>query len=222
MKSLQIITFSVKTFLFSLLFSTTVVAQVGINTTSPNANSMLDVNGRVVVRDFSRTGTGLVGVKLLLVEADGTLITATVPADALSVSAAQAISLNNTASGASTEKITVVEENFNTKNNWDLDLDGDNSDVTVFIVHKSSGGGELKIRGISGGTEGRKIRIINDSGENIKFEEDKSQANDGNRIYIYTEHDKLKDYGSCELVYSTDVSSGLGHWCIVQLDRYDD
>ena len=206
---------------FLLFFINFSIAQVGINTTSPNANSALDVNGRVIVQDLSRTSSGISGVGILLVEQDGTIIKADLDSDLISIDSAEDLTINSGSNGSSTkEKIAVISEEFESIDNWDLELDGANSEVTVFIIHRSSGDDELKIKGIKGGTEGRKIRIINDSGDDIKFDEDSSSASNGNRIYIYTERNKMKEYGSCELIYSTDVSSGIGHWCVVQLDRY--
>lgn len=206
---------------FLLFFLNVSIAQVGINTTSPNANSALDVNGRVIVQDLSRTGSGISGVGILLVEQDGTLIKADLSSDLITIDGSNEITINNTFSSSTTEKIVLFEERFQTKNNWDLDLGGANSDVTVFIIRKDSGNDELKIRGIAGGTEGRKIKIINDSGEDIKFDEDHNNATNGNKIYIYTSDNKMEEYGTCELIYSTDVSSGSGHWCFVQLDKYN-
>ncbi len=205
---------------FLLFFLNVSIAQVGINTTDPNENSALDVNGRVIVQDLSRTGSGISGVGILLVEQDGTLIKAELSSDLITIDGSDEITINNTFSSSTTEKIVLFEERFQTKNNWDLDLGGANSDVTVFIIRKDSGNDELKIRGIAGGTEGRKIKIINDSGEDIKFDEDHNDAADGDKVYIYTQENKMKNYGTCELIYSTDVSNN-GHWCLVQLDKYN-
>ena len=162
------------------------IAQVGINTTTPNPNSALDVNGRIVIQDLSRTGTGTSGVKILLIESDGSLIEATIDLNLISENNTNALTISNNSTTATNENIVLINEVYGTKNNWDLELDGDNSNVTVFIIRKGSGGNELKIRGIIGGTDGRKIRIINDSGKKIKFEEDKNEAFSGNKIYIYT------------------------------------
>ncbi len=193
-------------------------AQVGINTTTPNPNSALDVNGRIVIQDLSRTGTGTSGVKILLIEQDGSLIEATLDANLISENNTNELTISNN-NTTSNEKIVLINESFGTKNNWDLELDGDNSDATVFIIRKGSGGDELIIRGIKGGTDGRKIRIINDSGKKIKFEEDKNEASSGNKIYIYTQYKYMTTYGSCELIYSTAISDDGGHWNIVQLDK---
>ncbi len=192
------------------------IAQVGINTTTPNPNSALDVNGRIVIQDLSRTGTGTSGLKILLIEQDGSLIEATLDLNLISEDNNNELTFSN---NSTNEKIVLINEVFGTKNNWDLELDGDNSDVTVIIIRKGSGGNELKIRGIIGGTDGRKIRIINDSGKKIKFEEDKNEASSGNKIYIYTQHKEMQTYGSCELIYSTAISDEGGHWNLVQLDR---
>ncbi len=180
-------------------------AQVGIGTDNPNSNSSLDVNGRVVIQDLSRTAQSLTDVKMIPTEADGTLIEATLPSSLIS-------------KDDTTHEIT-MNENFGTKNNWDISLDGDNSEVTVFIIRKGSGGNELKIRGIIGGTDGRRIRIINDANKKIKFEEDNNNATAGNKIYIYTNLAEMTTYGSCELIYSTAISDGSGHWNIVQMDE---
>ncbi len=205
---------------FLLFFLNTSISQVGINTTTPNANSSLDVNGRVVIQDLSRTSNGLTGVKLLLVEANGTLISASVSSGVISENGSNEIIVSNESNVATKDNIILLNEDFDTVNNWDIGLDGSNSDVIVFIIRKGSGDNLLKIRGITGGTNGRRIKIINDSGHDIKFDEDHSNASDGNKIYIFTERNKMKEYGTCELIYSTDISSGNGHWCIVQLDRY--
>ena len=203
---------------FLLFFINLSIAQVGINTTTPNANSALDVNGRVIVQDLSRTNTGVSGIGILLVEQDGTLIKADLDSDLISIDVNHEITINNSASQIITEKIELLEVQFNTQNNWDLELDGDNSDVTVFIIRARTGS-ELKIRGIKGGTDGRKIRIINDSGKKIKFEEDHNSSNSGNKIYIYTSETEMSTYGSCELIYSTAISDEGGHWSLVQLDK---
>ena len=206
---------------FLLFFFNVSIAQVGINTTSPNANSALDVNGRVIVQDLSRTGSGISGVGILLVEQDGTLIKADLDSDLISIDVNHEITINNSASQVTKEKIVLINLVWGDYHDLDIDLDGANSDATVFIIRQSLGGsGELKIRGIVGGTDGRKIKIINDSNATIKFEEDHNDAANGDKIYIYTQNDKMKNYGACELIYSTDVSSGNGHWCVVQLDKY--
>ena len=203
---------------FLLCFVSTSIAQVGINTTTPNPNSALDVNGRIVIQDLSRTGSGISGVGILLVEQDGTIIKADLSSELITIDLSDEITINQTSSSSTSEKIVLINEEFETKDNWDIGLDGDNNDVTVFIIRKSNGGNELKLRGIVGGTEGRKIRIINDSGYKIKFEEDKNEASSGNKIFIYTRKVEMSSYGSCELIYSTAISDDGGHWNIVQMD----
>ena len=119
------------------------------------------------------------------------------------------------------EKIVLINESFETKDNWDLGLDGVNSDKTVFIIRKGSGGNDLKINGIAGGTEGRRIRIINDSNKKIKFDkEDDGNAAAGNKYYRWTDIDEMDKYGACELIYSTAISDDGGHWNIVQMVEY--
>ncbi len=203
---------------FLLFFLNVSIAQVGINTTTPNVNSALDVNGRVIVQDLSRTASGISGVGILLVEQDGTLIKADLSSDLITIDSGDDITINHTNSSVTTEKIVLLEERFQDKNNWDLDLDGNNSDVTVFIIRKD-GGGEMNIKGIAGGTDGRRIRIINDSNAKIKFDhEDNNAANAGNKYYNYTSTTEMDKYGSCLLIYSTAISDDGGHWSIVQMD----
>ncbi|WP_146090669.1 hypothetical protein [Aureitalea marina] len=169
-----------------------------------------------MIQDLGRSSTGETGVKMLLTESDGTVLGADLPDEfSLTDGGELKVSLGS----ATTEKIVLSAETFDTKNNWDLDLDGHNSDVTVFIIRKASGG-ELKIRGIQGGTEGRRIRLINDSDAKIKFEEDKAEATDGNKLYIYSSETEMNRYGSCLLIYSTAISTS-GHWNIVQMESTD-
>lgn len=202
------------------LASCTLFGQVGINTTSPDPNSSLDVNGKVVIRNTDRSLTGVDKVQALFIEDDGTVIGVDIPQDLLTEDSSNNISINSVGSNntGQYENIVLIDQQFNTQNNWDLELQGDNSHITTIIIRKSTGGGELKIRGIQGGTDGRRIRIINDSGADITFEEDNNSASNGNKIYIYTADATMESYGSCELIYSTAISNSGGHWNVVQLE----
>jgi len=189
-------------------------SQVGINTSGPNPNSSLDVNGGVVIREFLRSSAGTSGLKLVLVESDGMLIQSSIGSEMLTVDSENNVTIKE--SGISyKEKVAIQNPSFDTKTNYNPFF-GNNVDVTVLILRRGSGGDELKIRGMVGGYEGRRLRIINDSGEKIKFEEDHTSADPENRIYIYTKENELKHYGSCELIYSETVAAdGTGRWCIL-------
>jgi hypothetical protein len=193
-------------------------AQVGINTNTPNENAALDVNGRVIVKDFSRTAESLSGVKMILSEADGTLIEAELPQSMISKDdTTHAISMTET-TYKNTEKIKLITIPSGTINNLDLKLDSDNSDVTVFILRSAN---NTRIRGIIGGTDGRTIRIINDSGHDMDFKDENSaNAAAGNKYWTFTGKDEMKEYGSCLLIYSEAISDDGGHWNIVQLDSF--
>jgi len=194
-------------------YANVLTAQVGIGTTTPDATlqvvGTLHVTSTLLVDD---TDAGA-ATKLSGVDAAGFLTDVTLGSN-LTLSGGTL----SASSGASIEEIVLINEAFGTKNNWNIGLAGANSDVTVFIIRKASGGNELKIRGIVGGSDGRRIRIINDSSKKIKFEEDKSEAATGNKIYIYTRISEMTAYGSCELIYSTAISDDTVHWMIVQLD----
>ncbi len=210
MKSISPVNSIYPTLLFVLFLVTSSLAQVGIGTTSPEAT--LHVVGDLKVETTNTTTpTKLSGIDAAGLMGDITLGTN------LSLSGG-ILSATGGGDDHTKEKIVLINETFGIKNNWDLGLDGTNSDVTVFIIRKSGPGTELKIRGITGGTDGRRIRIINDSGVKIKFEEDKNEASTGNKIYIYTKLGDMTAYGSCELIYSTAISDDTGHWNIVQLD----
>ncbi|PQB03803.1 hypothetical protein [Aureitalea marina] len=189
------------------LIITNLNAQVGVNTTTPT--SMLDVNGTARIRSLAVPSNGLAGNLKMIVASDlGELFELESPD--LHVKNGQIVVENNS---SDREKVTKIETNFNTKNNWDLDLDGANSDTSTFIIERT-GGGELKIKGIQNGTEGKRIRIVNNSDKDMKFEE--SNINPpSDRIYIYTKEDKLK-WSSALLVYTTEVNGG--HWLLLDYD----
>ncbi len=189
-------------------------SQVGINTSTPNPNSALDVNGKVIIQDLGRASTGSTGVKIMLTEGDGTLIQATIPSDMIFVD-----SSNNDAITIRPrlEKIYVKNESFGIIDDYDAFANA--PEATVLIINSSGGGNELKIRGIIGGYEGRILRIINNSGnKKIKFEEDHNSGTAGNKIYVYTKENKMEEKGTATLIYSTTVDSD-GYWCVVQLEK---
>lgn len=193
-------------------YANSLTAQVGIGTTNPQAT--LHVKGDLKIEPTVAAGNA---VNLSGLDTNGLLTDVTLGAN-LTLSAG---TLSATGGGGdhTKEKIVLTDESFAIKNNWNLGLTGANSDVTVFIIRKQGGGNTLTINGIADGTDGRRIRIINDSNKDIVFNED-TGGNAGNKIYIYTTNTTLNNYGSCELIYSTAISTD-GHWNIVQLDPYN-
>lgn len=95
----------------------------------------------------------------------------------------------------------------------DLDLDNTNSNVTMFVLQNTVD--EIEIEGIDDGTEGRRIILVNDTGNVIKFKFDTGTAED--RILNYTSEVQFTDKGgSVELVYTEEVS-GSGRWIAYSL-----
>jgi len=199
-------------------YSNILIAQVGIGTTDPQAT--LHVAGTLQVDD---TNPGS-AVKLTGIDASGVISEISFGSN---INLTAGVLSTSGGSGDHTkETIALIDETFNDDEDdfdWDLDLGGANDDVTVFIIRRGGGDDKLNVNSILGGTEGRRIRIINDSNKDIEFFEDDTNGSSGNNIYIYNSTGKLKKYGSCLLIYSTDVSEVTdpitpGHWCLVQLN----
>ena len=59
---------AIKKILFFIVIIIPIIAisQVGIGTTTPNPGRALDINGSLVVRDFSRSDSSINNIKLIL------------------------------------------------------------------------------------------------------------------------------------------------------------
>lgn len=203
-----------------LLFIVTIIpilaiSQVGIGTTTPNPDRALDINGSLVVRDFSRSDSSINNIKLLMTEADGTLIEASFPKEMLS----QDTGNNNVITIRHRTELTNLHSvNFTDTYSYNPFY----SNPTTSNVRRSANnsGGTLRIKGITGGYDGRTLRIVNDSGYDIEFFNQSSEANESRRIKIFTKYDKMNDYGSSLLIYSTEIENN-GRWMLVELDKYN-
>tara|TARA_B110000879_G_scaffold206396_1_gene288309 strand:- start:121 stop:750 length:630 start_codon:yes stop_codon:yes gene_type:complete len=208
---------AIKKILFFIVIIIPIIAisQVGIGTTTPNPDRALDINGSLVVRDFSRSDSSINNIKLLLAEADGTLIEASFPKEMLS----QDTSNNNVITLRHRTELTNLHSvNFSSTTSYNPFY----SNPTSSMVRRanSNNGDTLIIKGITGGYDGRTLRIVNDSGLDIEFINQSNEAVASRRIKIYTKEDKMIDYGSSLLIYSTEIEAD-GRWMLVELDEYN-
>lgn len=208
---------AIKKILFFIVIIIPIIAisQVGIGTTTPNPDRALDINGSLVVRDFSRSDSSINNIKLLLTEADGTLIEASFPKEMLS----QDTSNNNVITLRHRTELTNLHSvNFSSTTSYNPFY----SNPTSSMVRRanSNNGDTLIIKGITGGYDGRTLRIVNDSGLDIEFINQSNEAVASRRIKIYTKEDKMIDYGSSLLIYSTEIEAD-GRWMLVELDEYN-
>jgi|TARA_B110000091_G_scaffold49310_1_gene54231 hypothetical protein len=208
---------AIKKILFFIVIIIPIIAisQVGIGTTTPNPGRALDINGSLVVRDFSRSDSSINNIKLLLAEADGTLIEASFPKEMLS----QDTSNNNVITLRHRTELTNLHSvNFSSTTSYNPFY----SNPTSSMVRRanSNNGDTLIIKGITGGYDGRTLRIVNDSGLDIEFINQSNEAVASRRIKIYTKEDKMIDYGSSLLIYSTEIEAD-GRWMLVELDEYN-
>jgi hypothetical protein len=198
------------------------IAQVGINTTTPTET--LDVNGTVRVRTMADIPPSLNGGdKFLYIKPDGTFGKVGIGSAVVTTNGDIEI---NTGGNATTTRVVAVDlpNGVDNIDNLDLELDGANSDASIIILQ--GGSEDIDIRGIIGGTEGRRIYLVNNTGDDIRLRETNSGAvPPGNRFRRFTEHDELKDGGSnhggtAELVWTTQgVGLTEGRWVMLSLDR---
>lgn len=192
-----------KYLILTLLFVPNLIfAQVGVGTSSPQET--LHVNGSVRISNTNRSpATRMIGS-----DANGTINEIVVGDNLEMVSGA----LN--ASGAT--KYLVKTLTFNTTfsgekfHNVNLDLNGANKGKTVFRIVGSSHGYEFT--GISGGTDGRHIVLVNVSANNFKLSDNDSGSLANNRIDTMAGgFEQTSGKGVFELVYDAAILK----WIIV-------
>jgi hypothetical protein len=209
-----------KTITFLFLSLTVILgsyAQVGINTVNPNPNSALDINGKLIIRDLSAEPiTNINDVQLMLTSTDGTVSSVDVSAD---------ISINNDELVVGTGRyygikaINLGNANENALANLDLGLEDENKGKVVFMLDNNQ---DIKLTGIKGGTEGRRIIIINNSGnKKLEIKNEDNSSTSLNRIKNFSKDSKTnKGSGSIELVYTTEISGG--RWIAYSFDEGQD
>ena len=197
------------------------IAQVGINTTSPTET--LDVNGTVRVRTMADIPPSLTGGdKFLYIKPDGTL--GKVGFGQAVVTTNGEIEVNSGGSSSVSEVTTVdLPNNTSRIDNLDLDLGGSNATANVFIFEGANR--NIEIRGIIGGTEGRRIYIVNNTGQDIRLRKVTSGIPPSNRFRRFTGQDRMRGGGgaqfggTAELVWTTQgVGLTEGRWVILSVD----
>ena len=182
-----------KYLILTLLFvSNLIYAQVGIGTTSPQET--LDINGSIRVSNTTKS----LATKIMGADAHGTL-NEVVVGDNLELNSG---TLNATGS----TKYFVKTLTFPTTSsgqqfhNVNLDLNGANKDKTVFRIAGSSHGFEFT--GLSGGTDGKHIVLVNVSSNNFKLPNESTASSAQNRILTLAGvFEQTSGQGVAELVY---------------------
>ena len=178
--------------LFLLVFAPN-VAQVGINTTTPQ--EMLHVNGKIRVDDTK----GLTAVSVLGVDNTGTL-------NEMEVAGALEIH-NNTiiASGTGYYSVVNVPVTTPTPNTRldDLDLGVDGTNAYKTVIRFTGATNSFDVTGIQGGIEGRHIILLNSMSVNMGVVDESNQSLAANRIITYSgsPSESTSGQGAIELVY---------------------
>ena len=184
-----------------ILIPNLIFAQVGVGTTSPQET--LDVNGSLRISNINKS----LATKVVGTDANGT-INEIVVGDNLEMIGG---SLNATGS----TKYFVQTLPFPTTSsghqfhNVSLDLNGFNKDKTVFRISGAMHGFEFT--GISGGTDGKHIVLVNVSAENFKLPNEHTGSIAQNRILTLAGgFEQTAGQGVAELVYD----GSLQRWII--------
>ena len=174
------------------LVSNIIYAQVGIGTTSPQET--LDINGSIRVSNTTKS----LATKIMGADTGGTL-NEVVVGDNLELNSG---TLNATGS----TKYFVKTLTFPTTSsgqqfhNVNLDLNGANKDKTVFRIAGSNHGFEFT--GLSGGTDGKHIVLVNVSSNNFKMPNESTGSLSQNRILTLAGvFEQTSGQGVAELVY---------------------
>lgn len=185
-------------FLFVPCFVVSLQAQIGVNTTNPTET--LDVNGTTAVRDLTTNSTSTTQ----LIGADNAGVFGGVIVGAN-------LELNNgvlSAGGATRYLPAIISRDFysNTINNLDMDLNGVNSDRTLFILRGNVGSpGTTIITGIAGGTDGRLVVLKADAlNFNMFIINESANSLPENRIQFNqnpNQSENVNGYGSFTFVY---------------------
>ena len=185
------------------------LAQVGIGTTTPEET--LHVEGTMRITNTKTT----IPAKIGGLNDSGT-VNEIIVGDNLSLDGNRlnAIIPNTTNSGASTYGITTINMPNNSVNekfdNLDLGLNSTNSDKILFKLEGRTA--NYRITGIAGGTDGRKIILVNISTSNLRFMDENSNSQAANRLTILSNNIATSGQGTAEFIYD----GGLQRWILVK------
>ena len=154
------------------------------------------------VRDINPTGAGFAGAKILVTEGDGTLVGINLDPDSSIVN-----NEFNISGALYLDYATVNLTDDSRYDDLDLDLDGDN-DRALVIILEDNANQDAVLSGIAGGTDGRRLILINQTGQKVRILSDDSNSDAENRILLYTKEIEIEtdtDTGSFELFYNGDL-----------------
>ena len=172
-------------------------SQVGINTTNPQAT--LDVNGSLRVTSIPSSNAA----KVIGADADGTVSQVNI-GDNLQLSSGTLHS-NGSTKYFVTTKSTPTIFSGHPFHNVDLQLTTTNKDIVVFRLSGSSHNYEFT--GISGGTDGKHIILLNVSSNNFKITNESLLSLPQNRIITMAGgFEQTSGEGLVELVYDATIS----------------
>lgn len=181
-----------------------VFSQVGINTTDPLET--LHINGTVrIVNTSSTTATQLMGS-----DNNGTINNAIIGQN-LALTGGTLNAFGSAAYGITSLVIPdgPVNEEFDDQ---DLGVNGVNQDKTVFRLTGRTN--NYRFTGISGGTDGRHIVLINIPSVNFRLENESTSSLAQNRIITLSGNfESTSGQGSAELVYD----GTLQRWFLINL-----
>ncbi len=187
---------------FTLLCPLFMFSQVGINTTTPL--DTLHVNGTVRIENTSSTtSTALMGA-----DSNGTINDVTIGSN-LSLTSGTLNAFGSASYGIVSVAIPdgPSNEQFD---DYDLGVNTTNQNKTVFrLTGRTS---NYIFTGISGGTDGRHIILLNISSVNFRLEDEDTSSAAANRIVTLSGNfEATSGQGSAEMVYD----STLQRWVLI-------
>lgn len=181
-----------------------VFSQVGINTTTPL--DTLHINGTVRIENTSSS----TATKLMGANNNGT-INDVIVGQNLALTTGTLHAFGSASYGIISFPITdgPVNEEFH---NQDIGIDGINQDKTVFRLTGRTN--SYRFTGISGGTDGRHIILLNIPSVNFRLENEDTNSLAENRIITLSGgFESTSGQGSAELVYD----GTLQRWFLINL-----
>ena len=198
-----------KFLLLLLLLSQCIHAQVGIGTTTPQET--LHVEGTMRVTETKSTTP----IKIGGLDTAGT-VNEIIIGDNLSLDGnrlSAVIPTTNATEGSvyGIATITIPDGSPNQEfDDLNLDLTGTNSDKILFKLEGRTA--NYSITGIAGGSDGRKVILLNVSTSNLRFTDEDSNSIAANRLTILSNNIATSGQGTAEFIYD----GGLQRWILVK------